>query len=275
MKVCCLASGSKGNCTFVETEDVKFLIDCGLAIKDLEVRLNQIGESVSNINFVLVTHEHSDHVSGIAKLVNKYGITPYIYYKNLQVMKQKTKLPADKFVLFYQNDFFIGSTIITPFEISHDSNSCVAFKICSPSGKFVIITDTGYIDKGNFDFFNNSDLVIIESNHNVELLKNNSNYTLVLKKRILSNVGHLSNKQCATYIEEFIKRGCKQFVLAHLSENNNTPRVAVIDVTEHLLACDKIENKHYYLDLAWQSQVGTLYNICNNLKEYNQNQENK
>ncbi len=261
MKVCCLSSGSKGNCTYVQTQDVKFLIDCGLSIKETEKRLNQIGESLSNINFIFITHEHSDHIAGLSKIVNKYNITPYIYNQNLDVMVQKTGLPASKFVLFYLNDILISSCVIRPFLLSHDSNSCVGFSVKEKNNKFAIVTDTGYIDKSNFDFFNNCDLIIIESNHNISLLQGNPNYSQALKKRITSNNGHLSNVQCAGYIEEFVKRGCKQFVLAHLSENNNTPRVAVMEVTEHLLSCDLVEGTHFFLDLAWQDRVGTLYNM--------------
>ena len=113
MKVCCLSSGSKGNCTYVQTQDAKFLIDCGLSIKETEKRLNQIGESLSNINFIFITHEHSDHIAGLCKIVNKYNITPYIYNQNLDVMVQKTGLPASKFVLFYLNDILISSCVTT------------------------------------------------------------------------------------------------------------------------------------------------------------------
>lgn len=261
MKVCCLSSGSKGNCTFVQTQDAKFLIDCGLSIKETEKRLEQIGENLSNINFILITHEHSDHIAGLSKIVNKYNIVPYIFNQNLEVMVKKTGIPASKFVLFYLNDFFISSCVVKPFLLSHDSNTCVGFSVREKQNKFVIVTDTGYIDALHFDIFNDSDLVIIECNHNIALLQGNPNYSPALKKRITSRQGHLSNVQCADYIQEFIKRGCKQFVLAHLSENNNTPRVAVMEVTERLLSCDLVEGKHYYLDLAWQDRVGTLYNI--------------
>lgn len=261
MKVCCIASGSKGNCTYVQTQEVKFLIDCGLTTKELEKRLNQIGEKITDIDFILITHEHSDHIAGLAKVVNKYSITPYIYCENLSIMAKKTGLPPDKFVQFYLNDFYVGSCIITPFLLSHDSNTCVGFRVKENDNQFVIVTDTGYIDKKHFDLFNESDLVIIESNHNVALLRGNPNYSPALKSRITSNIGHLSNVQCADYINEFIKRGCKQFVLAHLSENNNTPRVAVMEVTEKLLANDYVEGKHYHLDLAWQDRIGTFYNI--------------
>ena len=261
MKVCCLASGSKGNMTYVETEDLKLLIDCGLGIRDVESRLDKINVNPQDIDLILITHEHSDHISGINKLYTKYNVKPYVHFQSFDSVREKTRLAKNSFITFYNSDFYIGSTIITPLLLSHDASSCVGFSIVSPSGKMAIITDTGTIKTEVLNIIKNSDVVILEANHNEVMLRNNPNYPIALKKRILSNIGHLSNRQSADYMYKLFELGCKQFVLAHLSENNNTPKLAYMDITEYMMSNDLIEGKDYFIDLAWQDRVGTVYNI--------------
>lgn len=262
MRVCCLASGSSGNCTYVETEKAKILIDCGISVSALEKRLAEINVNPALIDAVLVTHEHIDHVKSVAQLRRKYkNILPYVYYKNSSEVRIKTKLKIEEIYIIGQRKIGLKDAKITILELSHDSQFCVGYMIEDENACMAIITDTGYIPSEALNELDHCNLIVIEANHNVKMLENNPNYPIETKRRILSRVGHLSNKQCAEYMYTLILKGCRQFVLAHLSENNNTPKLAYCDVAEYLLGKDLIEGKHYFIDLAWQNKKGTLYSL--------------
>lgn len=260
MKVCCLASGSKGNLTYVETDNLKILIDCGLTIKETEKRLNQIEVRPEDVNLILITHEHIDHIRGLAKFIEKYH--PRVYVPDRCSAGICSKI---KFDYFYQeldtNNLNVKNNIICPIQLNHDASNCYGYSIACDSGKVSIVTDTGDLKYEAMKVMKDSDIVIIESNHNEVLLMNNPNYPIALKRRILSKKGHLSNRQCAECIEILHKLGCRQFVLAHLSEENNTPKLAYMDVVETLMAQGLIEGKDYFIDIALQDTIGTQYSI--------------
>lgn len=260
MKVCCLASGSKGNMTYVETEDLKILIDCGIAIKEAEKKLAQIKVEPKDINVILITHEHIDHIRCLSKFIEKYDPKVYIPKMCYLEISKKMKLGHRCFQL-ENKEFYIGKTIISPIQLNHDSIDCFGYSIICESGKFSIATDTGVLTYEAMKQIKDSDVVVIESNHNEVLLMNNPNYPLALKRRILSQRGHLSNRQCAESIRTLCKLGCSQFVLAHLSEENNTPKLAYMDIVESLISHDLVEGKDYFIDIALQNNIGTLYSI--------------
>ena len=262
MRVCCLASGSKGNCTFVESDNCRILIDIGITAKDAEAKLNSIGVDPCSIDAVLVTHEHSDHIGGLKNFVGRHHIPVYVHVSGMKAVTDRQEIPFNLQISFMEDSFKVKDMVITPFRLSHDSACCVGFSVNADGVKMSIMTDTGLVGEGAISTMAGSDLIIIESNYNKQMLIDNPNYSPFLKKRILSTQGHLSNEECACNI---IRCLCKayttQFVLAHLSENNNDPEVAFNEVTAKLKEFGVVEGQDIYIDVAMQHKVGHLFEI--------------
>ena len=215
MEVCVIASGSNGNCCLVENKNTSVLIDAGLSGKEIEHRMNKLGKSLENINGIVLTHAHSDHYRGVGILSRKYNIPAYM----TKTVYQNTNLGNIKVKYFNNTPFKIGNLKIEPVTTSHDIPSC-GFRI----GKFGIFTDTGIATKEMETAMKRLKAAVIESNHDIDMLMNGS-YPAFLKKRIISDNGHLSNTQASTFINNFGKT-LNTALLGHLSGNNNTPQIA-------------------------------------------------
>lgn len=258
MRAYCLASGSKANMTYVETDDKKIVIDCGLSLVEAERKLHSINVDPSEIDCILVTHEHNDHIAGISKLSKKYDIPVYVYKNCNSIMASKLGLEAESLNLFGYEDFYLGRTHIYPLHLMHDSLHCVGYTILSGLTKMSIVTDTGVIPKDALDTITNSDFIILEANHNLQLLVSNRHYPTRVKKRIASDFGHLSNIQAASYIEKLCKGGTKHFILAHLSENNNSMEIAYKEIVSYLMCKNLIEGRDYILDFALPEKLASI-----------------
>lgn len=235
MKICTLASSSKGNCTIVYNENTKILIDCGITISELTMKLQALGISPSEIDGVLVTHEHSDHTCGINNLAKRYGTTIYCHEDALYGIMQKAKsIPSENFIFFNRLPFDIGDFHIQPFRLPHDVPACVGYTIEENGVKFSIATDLGHITDEIIGNLVDSKLVILEANHDPDRLKVNPHYPSYLKARILGPNGHLSNLTSASVIEKLVYGKTKQVLLAHLSEENNTPDLAYTTIKDYL-----------------------------------------
>lgn len=261
MKVCNLGSGSKGNVTYIESDRAKILVDCGLSLNQIESRLRQIGVSPNEIDAIFITHEHSDHIGALKQFVKKYSTIVFMHYLNLEAVLERQEIDYNKVNCFKIEDFAFKDLIVTPFELSHDSVYCVGYSFNSCGEKVSIATDTGYLPENAIMSMMHSDIIYIESNHSEVLLLNNQNYSVYLKKRILSKYGHLSNIDCAEAVYNLLQGGTKQFVLSHLSENNNTPQLAFSDVSSRLAKLGVIEGKDIFIDVASQNKVGTMFEI--------------
>ncbi|MGN1227736.1 MAG: MBL fold metallo-hydrolase [Christensenellales bacterium] len=261
MRVCNLGSGSKGNVTYIETTKAKILVDCGLSANQIEMRLHLIGVEPSEIDAIFITHEHSDHIQGLKQFVKKYATDVFLHYLNLEAVLEKQDIDYNKVNCFDVADFIFKDLIVSPFELSHDSAYCVGYKFSYLGQQVSIATDTGYLPSEALNKMMGSDIVYIESNHNELLLLENQNYSVYLKKRILSRKGHLSNLDCAEVIYKLMQGGTRQFVLSHLSDKNNTPDVAFNDVTTRLSNLGVIEGKDVFIDIAYQDRVGTVFEI--------------
>ena len=158
-------------------------------------------------------------------------------------------------------DFYIKDLTICPFRLSHDSFFCVGFTFLCGGSKVSIATDTGYLPEHAKQCMMGSDIIIIESNHDEEMLLNNEAYPAHLKKRILSNKGHLSNVACSNAIYELLQGGTRQFVLAHLSEKNNTPVLAYTTICSYLAAKNVIEGQNVFIDIAFPDRAGTMFTL--------------
>lgn len=219
MRVCVLSSGSKGNTTYIESDNAKILIDIGNTSKYVKEKLEDFGVKPEELDAILITHTHVDHIKGLKVFKKKYDIPVYIteiMYKSLDYL--------DSYI-FIKDEFDIGDIHVTAIRTSHDTEDSRGY-IISNNGKTVVyITDTGYINNKYFDLLSNRDLYIMESNHDIEMLSN-GRYPFQLRQRILSDKGHLSNYDCSKYLSSFIGDKTKYILLAHLSEENNTEELA-------------------------------------------------
>lgn len=223
MLVSVLTSGSKGNATLIKTHYNNILIDAGSRIKYLEEKLNEYNMSMKDINYIFISHTHTDHVSSLRAITKKYNPVIVISEAMLKDLDFLIDYPNIK---FYEDIIMLEDVKIENIKTSHDASDSRGFIITEGNSSVVQITDTGYLNQKYFDKLKNKNIYIMESNHNVEMLLNGK-YPKWLKQRVYSDVGHLSNESCSFYLSKLIGADTKKIILAHLSEENNTPDVAL------------------------------------------------
>ena len=220
MKVVVLASGSKGNVTYVEDNGTRILVDIGKSCSYIEQKLREIDVEPNTINAVLITHTHIDHINGIRTFYKKYKPMIYIMPKMLPALSEF----IDNFdYCFFTPSTQIDNINIKVFKTSHDVADSVGFLI---NDRLVYITDTGYLNNRYIPVLSNKSMYIMESNHDIEMLINGK-YPHYLKQRIASDIGHLSNIDASNYLFKMIGNNTKHIVLAHLSHENNTKEKAL------------------------------------------------
>ncbi len=222
-EVSALASGSSGNCFYVGSENSSILVDAGISAKDIKARLNHIGRDIEEIQGIFVTHEHTDHTLGIETLSKKHNIPVYINEGTFE----NASLDIDE-VFFIKSDkeFKFRGMSILPFSKNHDAAEPVSYAIRNNGHKISILTDVGFPCLNVINSVAQADLLFLEANHDVQMLKN-GNYPAALKKRILSDKGHLSNYDAALLVLQHATPNLKHVLLSHLSLNNNTPELAL------------------------------------------------
>lgn len=222
-----IASGSCGNCHYISSKDTSILIDAGLSGKKIETNFKNLDIEIEKIKAIFITHEHKDHILGAGILSRRYNIPIYANEKTWQSMqKDLGKIKDENMkVLESGKKLDLDEMQITSFKINHDASDPVGYKIEYKNKSASIATDTGKIDDDMKKIIKGSNLVVLESNHDVEMLKMGS-YPYYLKRRVLSNIGHLSNEHAADFCVELVKSGTKQILLAHLSKENNFPELA-------------------------------------------------
>ena len=229
MKLCVLASGSKGNATYIESNGTKILVDMGITYKQLKLRLSTLELSPDNLNGVLITHEHTDHVQGIDVLLKRVDTKCYITedtYNSLYLkVKQNVKEDQISFITPHKS-FHINDIEILPISISHDAEDAVGYIIYAEGKKIVYITDIGYLPVKDVEVLSNADLYVFESNYDITMLFT-SERPFYLKQRIDSVKGHMSNNDSAYNMTKLIGENTKQIVLAHPSRECNNPEVAI------------------------------------------------
>jgi len=260
MKVCSLASSSKGNCTVIYNEKEIILVDMGITLKDLEEKFNRLKLDMNNLIGVLVSHEHSDHIKGLSTLVKKYGAKIYCHFDSYLGIKEKTKIDNSYIVRFTDAPFTVGSFLINSFHVSHDVY-CVGFNIYEDYNKISIVTDLGYTTNEIVERLYDSRLVILEANHDEKMVVASTKYPVMLKNRILSKKGHLSNSNCAKVVVDLAQHNVRQVLFGHLSEETNTPEVCYKTICEYLEAQGIIPNVNIKLDIAKPNGVGPIYVI--------------
>lgn len=250
MKIKVLASGSKGNSTLIKTDSINLLIDMGINYQQLATELENINMYPKEISAVLITHTHSDHIKGLASLVKKTNVKVYALEEMINELSKK--IPLDN-IFIYENPLELEDLKINIIRISHDVEG-VGFIIEHNKNSLVYITDTGYINKKYFPLLEDKDLYIIESNHDEEMLMEGP-YPYILKQRVISDKGHLSNITTANYLLELVGEKTKKIILAHISENNNTEELA-LKTTKELL-----ESNNIYKEIIIAKQYESLDEI--------------
>lgn len=225
MKIASIASGSNGNCYYIENDDDAILIDAGVSAKQIVERMSRLGLALSKVRGVFISHEHSDHIRGIDVFSRKHSVPVF--------MTQKTHASSGRYIKDRPVNFFspgkpveLGCLRVHPFLKSHDAAEPCSFSVSSGSRSVAVLTDIGLQCENVIDHLRNADAIFLESNYDDHMLKTGP-YPSYLKKRIASNVGHLSNTQAAGLALEYASARLKHIFLSHLSANNNTPELAM------------------------------------------------
>lgn len=225
IRFCNLFSGSSGNSTYIESSKTKLLIDVGVSCQKITNALSSLGVSISDINGILISHEHSDHIKGSEIIAKKYNIPIYATTKTWEAMsKYKINDSLKKFFV-PEKQFKIGDIKVLPFSIPHDAADPCAFSLFSGTKKITIATDIGHIDDELIKKMYDSDILLIESNYDRDTLLCGP-YPYLLKKRIQSDHGHLSNEMAGKAIKKLYENGVSNIILGHLSKENNFPELA-------------------------------------------------
>ncbi len=246
-----LFSSSSGNCTYIGSGDNGILVDVGVSGKQALAALDCIGVDIESISAIFITHEHTDHIQGMRALASKYGIDVYTSEGTMQKLEQNGKL-CNKFNchVIEKDGVECGGMLVKGFSTSHDCAESLGFTVQTPDErKISILTDTGVVSDEMYTAVQGSDLILVESNHDVGMLRNGP-YTYNLKRRILSDKGHLSNLACADLVTKLVEDGTTRLVLGHLSKENNIPELAFQTSYSALETMGAKEGRDYLMYVA-------------------------
>lgn len=256
-----LYSGSSGNCSVVSAGKTTVLIDAGMTGKAIVSALEAVSIDPKSINAIVVTHEHSDHIKGIGILSRKYDLP---VYANEGTWKAMSPLIGDismhniRTFVNGQN-FYIGDLDFTPFRISHDAADPVGYSLCCKGTRIVYMTDTGCVNEALRETASGADLLFLEANHDVDMLRSGP-YPYPLKRRILSDKGHLSNAAAGEFLKKLYPTGVRRVILAHLSRENNTEQIAYSSVRGALNEAQIPENE-FFLTVAHRDRVTGIFEL--------------
>lgn len=232
MRVCVLGSGSSGNCTFVERGATRVLIDAGLRAKEICERLHRIDVDPSTLSGIFISHEHNDHIQGAGPMSRKFKVPVFISPRALEhasfALQHVQHYPITSDVAIQ-----VGTLTVTPFSTPHDSIDPLAFALRAGQVRACVVTDVGYIPESVRDRIRNTDLLVIESNHDIEMLRTGP-YPWNLKQRVMGNYGHLSNEALAFFFSQYFDGTQRKVMLTHLSRQNNHPQIAFVSATRAL-----------------------------------------
>jgi phosphoribosyl 1,2-cyclic phosphodiesterase len=230
-----LASGSTGNAFYIGTENNKLLVDCGLSGKQMDKLFSEVNINPQELDGILVTHEHSDHIKGLGILARKYNLPIYANEKTWKAMEGLIgNISIDqKFIFQMESVKTFGDIDVESFGVSHDAAEPMFYVFHYNGRKVALVTDTGYVSERIKKTVENADALIFEANHDVEMLRM-GRYPWNVKRRILSDLGHVSNEDCGIALTDIIGNDTKRIYLAHLSKDNNMKDLARMAVTQIL-----------------------------------------
>jgi phosphoribosyl 1,2-cyclic phosphodiesterase len=250
---CPLASGSKGNCLYLGNENTKLLIDAGLSAKSIISKLEEINVTLDEIDAVLITHEHIDHIRGLQSLCSKRSIPIFTNSETAKAILSQVKQPL-KFKIFSTGESFeYGGIEIHPFSVQHDAADPVAFTFRIEDLKIGVCADLGFVTTMVESRLKECDYLYIEANHQPDMVHASSR-PMVYKQRVLSRQGHLSNDECAKLLRSVLHEKLKHVYLAHLSSECNAPELAMRTV-QHVI---KEHNMNVPVSIAYQDKVSQL-----------------
>lgn len=236
-----LASGSKGNCFVVKSGETRIMIDCGTTGKYLQKSFASIGLTKEELDAVLITHDHSDHISQIRR------------FRDLNIYAPVEIPDIESFLVRPMQKFSVGNVLITPIALSHDAPHTTGYILDDSQEKLVYITDTGYVNEKYFQLLKDADYIILESNHDTEMLMH-TRRPQYLKARICSDQGHLNNEECADVLDQIVTKRTRIIILAHISQEANTRQLA-LETVRKCLAQHTDLNKDLVLAAAGQYEI--------------------
>lgn len=265
MKLCSIASGSSGNCIFAGSDSTSLMMDTGISGKRIEEGLNEIGHTAREMNGILITHEHSDHISGLGVMARRYGIPIYATAGTKRAIlncKSVGEIPEELFrEICPDADFVIGDITVSPVTISHDAAQPTAYVLRQGRKSMAVMTDLGRYDSYIVEKLQNLDLILLEANHDVHMLQVGK-YPYYLKQRILGDRGHLSNELSGQLLSQILHEHLKTVILGHLSKENNYEQLAYETVR---LEIDLADNPYHAGDfpihVAKRDMVSDIFEI--------------
>lgn len=255
LKFCSLFSGSSGNSFFITDGKTNILIDSGVSSKKITNVLQTM--HIDNIDAILVTHEHTDHVSGLSVLSSKLNVPVYANNKTWDAMKREKDKIKNQKTFNISEAFEIGSLKIFPFLLPHDAAAPCGFNIFDGKEKLSIATDLGHVDNKTFDHFLGSSSILLEANYDSEILKVSS-YPYLLKQRISSPFGHLSNDMAGNTISKLVDSGLKNALLVHLSKENNFSELVYKTIEEKLNEKNH-STEHISINIAPRTEPSSMF----------------
>lgn len=265
MRLCSLYSGSSGNCIYVGNDNTHILVDAGVSAKKVELGLNALDITGKDIDAILITHEHSDHIQGLGVMARKYGVPIYSTSKTIEAMKSYKYLGAVDDSLFNEiepdESFLINDIEIEPNHTWHDAADPVCYCFRSGSNKISVATDLGNYDDYLLNKLKDSDILFIEANHDINMLQVGP-YPYYLKQRILGNRGHLSNERAGQLIRSLLNNHIKGIALGHLSKENNYEQLAY-ETVKLELADNEYTNdaRDFNLNVAKRDSISNIINV--------------
>lgn len=259
MRYCSLGSGSKGNATVVEYAQTRLLVDCGFSLRATEQRLAAAGLSARQLSAILVTHEHSDHISGVQRLARRYQLPVYMTAGTRRALKD-FELPYERIDLDCL--FVIGDISIHPVAVPHDAREPCQFIFDSGEHRFGVLTDTGAITPWIIERYSGLDALFLEANYDPHMLAEGP-YPPSLRARVGGDLGHLSNQQAAELLRAIDKAQLKHVAIAHISEKNNRPDLALDELGKALIGWrGQLHLAKQNQGLPWQDITGQPLTLC-------------
>lgn len=264
LKFCSFASGSSGNCYMVKSDHTTLLVDVGITGKRVFAGLEERGVEPEEIDGILITHEHIDHVRSL-RMVSKKAANAGVYASRGTLNEIADKVPADRvYGVPGEKPFYIGDIEVNPFHLSHDAAEPTGYSFAHGGKQLTIVTDTGFVSEEIFQQVESADLLILEANHEVNILKMGA-YPYPLKRRILGDEGHLSNEAAGYCLCQMLRKRehdrIPHVVLAHLSKENNTPGQAYLTIRNILFEEDFYIDKDLKLDIANRDEVSPFVEV--------------
>lgn len=259
MRIINLASGSDGNLTYIESEHQKILLDDGLSCNETTKRLDIIGVKPYQIDAILISHEHSDHIKGVDLLSSKYNIPVYAHSEVWISLDDKLKKVASKNRRMFDGKFTLLDIDIDPIEVPHDVK-CYGFSFSQKDKKISVVTDLGHLNEKILKSISESQIVYLEANYDRDMLYNGTKYPLSLKRRIDGPSGHLSNLDSSKAVDFLARTGTRQIILSHLSKENNSPTLAYTYISNEIAKNGIKEGEDIRIDVA-SPNIGSFFRL--------------